>query len=498
MITKVAKTRKASAGNTTGSPQHGRNAGGLLRYLYGPGKKDEHEDPHLVAAWDGREKDHEPQLFTRPDGTQYQSISRLAGELTDPVEQALGIGMDDPHVYHLVLSNKAGADRDLTDAEWGQAAADMLDAVGVAPKGDPNGCRWVAVRHGKSASGNDHVHVVATLARQDGRAVNPWGDFAKLREVAQKWERDLGLTVTADADYTRRHTPTAGEREKEIRQGVTVPRRDTLSAKVTAAADGAKDEASFFELLRDEGLMVKQRFSVSQPGTVTGYAVGIPGHLDRNSRQVYYSGSKLDGQSLPALRFGWADRPQVTPTGDPVAAATKAFTVASKTMGDPGVSQAVKADLADVSARAVRSWAVASESPRVDGPLTKAAGDLTRASRPTEPTHSGGAAARMALAGHMLSVMKSSARTKDERQRIEMLSSMVMLSGAIAKWRQESGKPVQAAAAARGASALRDATPQSASSVEPARVAKPALGAGFRQRRTSQKPIQPERKGPRL
>ena len=172
--------------------------------------------------------------------------------------------------------------------------------------------------------------------------------------------------------------------------------------------------------------------------------------------------------------------------------------MASKTMGDPGVSQAVKADLADVSARAVRSWAVACESPRVDAPRTKAAGDLTRAARPTGPPRSGGAAARMALAGHMLSVMKSSARTKDERQRIEMLSSMVMLSGAIAKWRQESGKPVQAAAAARGASALRDATPQSASSVEPARVAKPALGAGFRQRRTSQKPIQPERKGPRL
>lgn len=494
MITKVAKTRKASAGNTSGRPQHGRNAGGLLRYLYGPGKKDEHEDPHLVASWDGREQDHEPQWFTRPDGSRHQSIARLAGELTDPVQSAIGIGMDDPHVYHLVLSNKAGADRDLTDAEWGQAAADMLDAVGIAPKGDPDGCRWVAVRHGKSSTGNDHVHVVATLARQDGRVVKPWGDFAKLRAVAQKWERDLGLTVTADADHTRRQTPTAGEREKEIRQGVAVPRRDTLSAKVAAAAEVAKDEDSFFVQLRKQGLMVKQRFSVSQPGTVTGYAVGIPGHLDRDSRQVYYSGSKLDGQSLPALRRGWVGRPGITPAGDPVAAATKAFTAASKTLGDPSVDQAVKAGLADVSAKAVRSWALANEAPGFDGPLTRAGQDLTRASRPTEPTRSGASAAKMALAGHMLSVMKSSARTKDERQRIELLSSMVMLSGAIAKWRQDGGKPVQAAAAARSATRLRETMPAGAPS-----PGERQLRLGTTQHPTPKPGQTPgQRKGPRL
>jgi hypothetical protein len=490
MITKVAKTRKASAGAVGGRPQHGRNVGGLLRYLYGPGKKDEHEDPHLVASWDGQAHDHEPETFTRPDGSAYPSIARLAGELTDPLDAALGIGLDDPHVYHLVLSNKAGLDRDLTDDEWGQAAADMLDAVGVAPAGDPDGCRWVAVRHGKSASGNDHVHVVATLARQDGRAVKPWGDFAKLRTVAQKWEREHGLTVTADADHTRRHTPTAGEREKEIRQGVTLPRRDTLSAKVATAAEVAKDEDTFFAQLRSQGLMVKQRFSVAQPGTVTGYAVGIPGHMDRDSRQVYYSGSKLDGQSLPALRRGWVGRPGVTPAGDPVAAATKAFTAASKTLADPSVDRAVKAGLADVSAKAVRSWALANESPRFDGPLTQAGQDLTRASRPTEPTRSGAGAAKMALAGHMLSVMKSSAQTKDERQRIELLSSMVMLSGAIAKWRQDGGKPVQAAAAARSANALRDTMP--------------ATSPAGQQRLPSQHPTPApgqtpgQRKGPRL
>jgi hypothetical protein len=31
----------------------GARVGGLIRYLYGPGKREEHTNPHLVAAWDG-------------------------------------------------------------------------------------------------------------------------------------------------------------------------------------------------------------------------------------------------------------------------------------------------------------------------------------------------------------------------------------------------------------------------------------------------------------
>lgn len=53
-----------------------------------------------------------------------------------------------------------------TDAQWGQIATDFLDGVGLAPVGGiwllP---RWVAVRHAA-----DHVHLVVTLVRQDGRS----------------------------------------------------------------------------------------------------------------------------------------------------------------------------------------------------------------------------------------------------------------------------------------------------------------------------------------
>jgi hypothetical protein len=35
-----------------GEVMRGRRTGGLLRYLYGPGRGNKHEDRHLVASWD--------------------------------------------------------------------------------------------------------------------------------------------------------------------------------------------------------------------------------------------------------------------------------------------------------------------------------------------------------------------------------------------------------------------------------------------------------------
>jgi hypothetical protein len=33
----------------------GANVGGLLRYLFGPGRREEHTDAHLIVAWTGAE-----------------------------------------------------------------------------------------------------------------------------------------------------------------------------------------------------------------------------------------------------------------------------------------------------------------------------------------------------------------------------------------------------------------------------------------------------------
>src|ERR1035438_7040400 len=106
----------------------GSNAGGLLRYLYGPGKANEHTDPHLVAGF-GDPQELEPDL--RPDGS--RDLRRLSGLLSQPLAlDPLG-GCDKP-VWHCSVRAASG-DRMLSDAEWGQVAAGIMDRPGLAPDG---------------------------------------------------------------------------------------------------------------------------------------------------------------------------------------------------------------------------------------------------------------------------------------------------------------------------------------------------------------------------
>ena len=40
--------------------------------------------------------------------------------------------------------------------------------LGFGQPHSSTGVRWVAVHHGKSTAGNDHIHLVANLVREDG------------------------------------------------------------------------------------------------------------------------------------------------------------------------------------------------------------------------------------------------------------------------------------------------------------------------------------------
>ena len=67
-------------------------------------------------------------------------------------------------VWHCSMRAAPG-DKMLSDDEWAQIACDVMHRTGLAPSGqDDDAVRWVAIRHG-----DDHIHIVAMLARQDGR-----------------------------------------------------------------------------------------------------------------------------------------------------------------------------------------------------------------------------------------------------------------------------------------------------------------------------------------
>ncbi len=273
----------------------GTNVRRLLYYLYGPGKENEHTDPRLVAGF-GDPAELEPDRL----GGGRRDLRRLTGLLNQPLAALNGDNYAKP-VWHCAL-RAAPEDRVLSDAEWGRVAAQVMDRAGLAPEGDEVGVRWVAVRHAA-----DHIHLVATLARQDRRRPDLWNSYRKLRRACRDSEEWFGLRRTAAADCTAAKRDSRAESEQAIRRGWDEPPRTWLRREVCTAAAGARTEGEFFAHLGRAGVLVRRRYSTVSSGEVTGYAVGMPGHTGKDG-QVWYGGGKLAADlTLPKLRARWGD-----------------------------------------------------------------------------------------------------------------------------------------------------------------------------------------------
>ena len=295
-----------------GKVLRGTNVRRLLYYLYGPGKSNEHDDPHLVAGFSDP-ADLEPERRQNGSG----DFRRLAGLLTQPLAALAGPGYAKP-VWHCSV-RAAPEDRLLSDQEWAQVAAQIMDRTGLAGAEDELGVRWVAIRHA-----SDHVHLVATLARQDGTRPRIWNDFYRVREACQDAERQLGLRSAAPADRTAARRASRAETEQSARRGWGEPPRVALRREVCTAAAGARGEQEFFTRLAGSGVAVRKRYSTTHPGQVSGYAVGLPSHTARDGGIVWYGGGKLAADlTLPKLRCRWTESPREpgTLTGSGLSAA---------------------------------------------------------------------------------------------------------------------------------------------------------------------------------
>ena len=314
----------------------GRFAAGLLYYLYGPGKADEHDNPHLVTGWRDPIRSLEPPV--RPDGA--RDFRCLTGLLNAPLDAIDRCGKPGT-VWHCVLS-AAPADRLLTDAEWNAIATEFMHQMGLAPHGDPYGVRWVAVRHGRSTGGVDHIHVSATLARQDGTLPGIHNDFLRARTACQSVERQFGLTVTAPADRTAAVRPTRAETEQAQRLAEKEPPRVTLRRMVQEAASAAVSEQDFFARLWDAGALIRERRSTTDQDQVTGYAAALPASQARAGGPVWFGGGKLAPDlTLPRLRRRW-ERPGNREHGDGLSAppAPCCATLSAELHGMPGTRRA--------------------------------------------------------------------------------------------------------------------------------------------------------------
>ncbi|WP_225850663.1 relaxase/mobilization nuclease domain-containing protein [Streptomyces sp. HPF1205] len=438
--------------------RRGSRTYGLLAYLYGPGRRDEHCDPHLVGSWDGFAPDPGREADAKA------TMARMAAALDLRVKQA-GARAPAEHVWHCSVRTDPG-DRRLSDAEWGEVACRLVAAVGLASDNEPDDCRWVAVRHAE-----DHIHIVATMVRGDLRRPRMNYDFKKAQAECRSIEKELGLRQLKPGDGTAAKNPTSAERFKAERAGRPETPRETLREAVRQGLAGAADEQEFFTRLHEAGMRIKLRQGPS--GDVLGYAVALPGDRNREGAPVWFAGSTLAPDlSLPKIRHRLAADPSAATASDRTATSRpRESAAASQRRRATGIVDRVGDELAHGSDDAAAHLpglgelldATVQTSPaptRAD--LRRAARLFERASRShIRAQHADSRALRAAARG-IVRAGGALGRGEDGAATAMLLSALVLAVAAAARWHSARGHAQQAEAADQAAAHLRAAYHQAA------------------------------------
>ncbi len=435
----------------------GSRTHGLLVYLYGPGKREEHTDAHLVGSWDGFAPD--PGRDIDPQVT----LARLTAALDLRVKQA-GDRAPAKHVWHCSVRT-APSDRRLSDEEWNTVAQRILHTTGIAPDGDPDGCRWIAVRHAE-----DHIHIVATLVRGDLRNPRLNYDFNKAQAICRRIEEEMGLRRLNAGDGTAAKNPTSAEKFKAERTGRPETSRETLREAVRQAVAGADDEKEFFTRLREAGLRVKVRHAPS--GDPLGYNVALPGDRNRNGEPVWYPGSKLAPDlSLPKIRLRLADGTAERATPSAAGGRADWSPPARERRSATGVAEraALLLDGGDDEAAAQLVGvgelldAVAQTSPAATrAELCAAARAFERATRSHVRAERADTRALRSVARGIVRAGGALGRGEDGGTTAMLVSTLLLVTLAAARWHSARGHAQQAHASRQAAEHLRTAYRQAA------------------------------------
>lgn len=416
----------------------GSRMAGLMTYLVGVGRANEHTEPHLVAG--------DPAMMAWHDDNELGRDSALAiARHLDRPRSAHDVEVKGGHVWHCSLSLRADEGM-LTDEKWAAVASDFVRAMEFDDLQSPKApCRWVAVRHGVSENGNDHIHIAVNLVREDGTKAPIHNDFRRAQAAARALETKHGLeeleSVKAERS-TRGYDPAEREAQARARARAKYERarakmttaapawehlagedrqgrigaelrtdqpRYLLALKVRAAATASENEAEFVRRMRRTGLLVRPRYADGRTDVVTGYSVAQ--RPEAGERPIWYGGGQLGRDlSLPRLRDHWSD----TPTGASDAAAewnaakrgrrvvtpgreshepdpelweqcnTELVTVLERLRGVPMEDRDTWATVARQTAGALAAWSNATEE--TPGDLAAAAEALSRSAQTHERT----------------------------------------------------------------------------------------------------------------
>lgn len=261
------------------------NVKGMVSYLMGPGKDRVHTNQHTVSGTIN---------YPGPDSTELRR--QLTADLELHTKMHPGVEVRGGNVYHVVLS-LAPNEGPLTDAKWDQVATEFMDKMNMTGQGRKS-TMWTAVRHGLSGDGNDHIHILANLIRQDGTKVSLHNDMVRASKIAGELERKHGLNVIAGRGAGGNAQPyNGGEIGRAQRTGKPIERVE-LERRIRTHAEASTGEGEFVRRVRADGIEVRP---FRNGGKVTGYSVKLV------DGALWYGGGRLAKDlSLPALRTRWA------------------------------------------------------------------------------------------------------------------------------------------------------------------------------------------------
>ncbi len=527
----------------------GYRPAGLLFYLFGPGRFEEHENPRVVASWDGAPWLHQPNPLTsvEADGEVLEpgefdlDLAQLTVTMQRPLEEA-GLPLSTPppitpewekylrwklplppeapswvrhyrydaaqdavvlrrgHVWHCPVRLHPD-DPVLSDEQWADIASRLMRATGIHQAG----CRWIAVRHA-----DDHIHLVATLmSERTGRPFSPRWDYPKLRAECRRLERELGLVATAAADKTAGIEPTRQEKAKAARAGRAVTAREELRRVVAGCAAAATGPEEFLRALRLEGLDPRTR--VDEDGRVCGYSVALPRDLTGDGQRVRFSGARLGRDlSWPKLRHRWSALTEAPTAEAPITGAPSTGADRGGRLSPAAERRAVlqrAAEVVDTAAERVRAGedvdGIAHATGEVlavlgrgcegrdAGSWTVLADRYDRAARTPErvvPPRWGWLARELRWTSRRIAALGALSGRGHEKAALAALAlALAGLIIEIAEWQQSRQRLHQAVAAHTAAATLRDQSSVTAGHAPERTYVAPVRGS----RRPLQRPVMP-------
>ena len=278
------------------SAQRGSSPAGLVRYLFGPGSSREHTDQRIIAA---------DVTLGLAEGTRLDHVADAdaiyaLGRDMDSHRILLGVAPSAGWVWHCAISLPPG--EELADEQWAEVARTAIARMGFDAAGGRAPCRWIAVHHGRSVGGNEHIHLMVNLVREDGEVAGTWNDRRTMSRVCADMERGFALTVVEGR--AGHGMPGYSKAEHQKMRAGAPSERQRLARLVRAAAARSASEAEFVRRAKASGALVRARFATGGRDRVVGYSAALR-PVD-GQEPVWFGGGKLAADlTLLRLRQQW-------------------------------------------------------------------------------------------------------------------------------------------------------------------------------------------------